>query len=210
MIALLSASAHMTTISLHCCLLLNERQLLQNPICMTWYSMTSFYLLQDENDADGKRGVRAGGERRGGGDDTDNAKKLVQDLADAFNDFGVSHSAVLWRNGLSWHTLLYSTHAGLHAAAAAYTGSTVLVHTGLACASYFLCVSCPLSDCGLSKVFVSTGMFPMTMHRQHSCPLCVCIFLCYYHTVPHHTIPYLPYRIVTIVILVHTLAGGPD
>lgn len=50
---------------------------------------------QDGNDADGKRGARGGKDRHGGADDTDNAKKLVRDLADAFNDFGVSHSATV-------------------------------------------------------------------------------------------------------------------
>lgn len=81
-------------------------------------------LLQNENDADSKRRARAGIERRAGGDDAENAKKLVQDLADAFNDFGVSHSAVLWRIGVSQH-LLCSTHADTHTAAAAYTGATI-------------------------------------------------------------------------------------
>lgn len=46
---------------------------------------------QDGNDADGKRMASAGKERHESGDEAENAKKLVQDLAEAFNDFGVSH-----------------------------------------------------------------------------------------------------------------------
>ncbi|CAM9851699.1 unnamed protein product, partial [Pylaiella littoralis] len=44
--------------------------------------------LGDENDADGKRRPRSGKDRHESGDDTENAKKLVQDLTDAFNGFG--------------------------------------------------------------------------------------------------------------------------
>lgn len=47
--------------------------------------------LRQDDDADSKsRRAKAGKDR--GADDAENAKKLVQDLLDAFNGFGVSHS----------------------------------------------------------------------------------------------------------------------
>lgn len=47
-----------------------------------------------DDDGDGKnRRAKAGRDR--GGDDTENAKKLVEDLMDAFNGFGVSQPPCL-------------------------------------------------------------------------------------------------------------------
>lgn len=63
-----------------------------NTLCFAWYCASAG---RQDDDADDKSSRRAKAGKGRGGDDTENAKKLVQDLVDAFSGFGVSQSLCL-------------------------------------------------------------------------------------------------------------------